>query len=104
MAESVGEELHFTFVDEDDDLVLEKCGKCDRESNFSTDVRFTSETSEHDNSDEEKEQKTSKLKPDAPSTSKKVPDKSVQNKQSTKKKATVRKKAVVASNTSSTDN
>jgi len=27
MAESVGEEVHLTFVDEDDDLVLEKCGK-----------------------------------------------------------------------------
>jgi len=27
MAESVGEELHLTFVDEDDDLVLEKCGQ-----------------------------------------------------------------------------
>jgi len=27
MAESVGEELRLTFVDEDDDLVLEKCGK-----------------------------------------------------------------------------
>jgi len=25
--ESVGEELHLTFVDGDDDLVLEKCGK-----------------------------------------------------------------------------
>jgi len=26
MAQSVGE-VHLTFVDEDDDLVLEKCGK-----------------------------------------------------------------------------
>jgi len=28
MAQSVGElEVHLTFVDKDDDLVLEKCGK-----------------------------------------------------------------------------
>jgi len=27
IAESVGEELHLAFVDEVDDLVLEKCGK-----------------------------------------------------------------------------
>jgi len=27
MTESVGEELYMTFVDEDDDLVLEKCSK-----------------------------------------------------------------------------
>jgi len=26
-AESVGEEVHLTFVNEDDDLVLEKCSK-----------------------------------------------------------------------------
>jgi len=27
MAQSVGEEVHLAFVDEDDDLVLAKCGK-----------------------------------------------------------------------------
>jgi len=27
LAGSVGKEVHLTFVDEDDDLVLEKCGK-----------------------------------------------------------------------------
>jgi len=27
MTESVGEELHLTFVDENDYLVVEKCGK-----------------------------------------------------------------------------
>jgi len=27
MVESVGEEVHLTFLEEDNDLVLEKCGK-----------------------------------------------------------------------------